>query len=146
MTTSCEPRVDFTVLDAAALLAIAMGGAADPAARRAAGPPVVVTGAAVVGAWRSADGVVELRLHADGTFAGEVAGRRRTARGTYDVSGAALVLRDDSGLATAVTVHDGELEMAGHRLLPLSGPGLAAALRVQSRGPAGAGDPGKVRP
>ncbi|WP_433828141.1 Atu4866 domain-containing protein [Actinoplanes sp. CA-015351] len=119
MTTPCEPYVDFTVLDAAALLAIAMGGHADLTAHSNGTGPKVVTGAAVVGAWRSPDGVVQLRLHTDGTFAGEVAGRRKSARGTYDIQGAEVVLHDDSGLNTAVVVYDGELEMAGHRLLPV---------------------------
>ncbi|MEU4694448.1 Atu4866 domain-containing protein [Actinoplanes sp. NPDC023714] len=119
MTSPCEPRVDFTVLDAAALLAIAMGGASDLTARPSGTAPKVVTGAAVVGAWRSADGVVQLRLHTDGTYAGEVAGRRQAARGTYDIDGADVVLHDESGINTPVHVHDGELEMAGHRLLPI---------------------------
>ncbi|BBH65799.1 hypothetical protein ACTI_24840 [Actinoplanes sp. OR16] len=119
MTTPCEPRVDFTVLDAAALLAIAMGGASDLTTRPAYSPPKVVAGAAVVGAWRSPDGVVQLRLHTDGTYAGEVAGRRQAARGTYDIEGADVVLHDESGINTPVHILDGELEMAGHRLIPI---------------------------
>ena len=119
MTTPCEPHVDFTVLDAAALLAIAMKGASELTSHPLGGSPKVVTGAAVIGAWRSPDGVVQLRLHTDGTFAGQVAGRRQTAHGTYDIDGAEVVLHDDSGLNTAVIVYDGELEMAGHRLLPV---------------------------
>ncbi|GAA1590549.1 Atu4866 domain-containing protein [Actinoplanes couchii] len=116
MQTAFDPRVDFTVLDAASLLAIAMGGTAHhgPAAARSR----TASAMSVIGTWRSPDGVVRLRLHTDGTFAGEVAGRRRPARGTYDVDGASVVLRDDSGLHTPVHVHDGELEMAGHRLRP----------------------------
>ncbi|MBB2945154.1 hypothetical protein FB565_004887 [Actinoplanes lutulentus] len=119
MTTPCEPHVDFTVLDAAALLAIAMKGASELSSYPLIGTPKVVTGAAVAGVWRSPDGVVQLRLHTDGTFAGEVAGRRRAAHGTYDIKGTEVVLHDDSGLNTAVVVYDGELEMAGHRLLPV---------------------------
>ncbi|MEU4423672.1 Atu4866 domain-containing protein [Actinoplanes sp. NPDC024001] len=111
---------EATVLDATALLAIAMGGAADPGARPLSKRPKVVTGAAVTGAWRSPDGVVRLQLRTDGTYAGEVAGRRRPARGTYQIDGASVLLHDDdSGLNTPVTVHEGELEMAGHRLLPV---------------------------
>ncbi|MEV6306170.1 Atu4866 domain-containing protein [Actinoplanes sp. NPDC051861] len=111
--------LDTTVLDAASLLAIAMGGATDVGTCPVTGRPRVVTDAAVVGAWRSADGVVRLQLRRDGTYAGEVAGRRRQARGTYRVDGGSVLLHDDSGLNTPVTVHDGELEMAGHRLLPI---------------------------
>ncbi|SDT72073.1 Atu4866 domain-containing protein [Actinoplanes derwentensis] len=116
MHTAFDPHVDFTVLDAASLLAIAMGGTAynGPAAIQS----QVAINTPVVGAWRSPDGTVRLRLHTDGTFAGEVAGRRRSARGTYDVDGESVVLRDDSGLQTPVHVYDGELEMAGHRLRP----------------------------
>jgi hypothetical protein len=110
--------VDTTVLGAASLLAIALGG--DPVtgpgaagrfpARPATGPPV--------GRWRSADGTVCLHLRTDGTYAGRVAGRRQPAQGTYDLHGAALTLRDDSGLRTPVTLHGDTLEMAGHRLGP----------------------------
>ncbi|MEU8240688.1 Atu4866 domain-containing protein [Actinoplanes missouriensis] len=119
MTTPSEPHVDFTVLDAAALLAIAMGGAADVSARPLSSSPKVVTDAALVGAWRSPDGTVQLRLHTDGTYAGAVAGRRQAARGTYDIEDGDVVLHDVSGLNTPVHVLDGELEMAGHRLLPV---------------------------
>ncbi|AEV81464.1 hypothetical protein ACWT_0452 [Actinoplanes sp. SE50] len=114
------PRVDTTVLDAAALLAIAMGRASETGLGVRSHPPRVVTGAAVAGAWRSPDGTVKLQLRTDGTYHGEVAGRRNRPSGTYRVEGAALVLHDDtSGLNTAVHVrHEGELEMAGHRLLP----------------------------
>ncbi|HWS38370.1 MAG TPA: Atu4866 domain-containing protein [Actinoplanes sp.] len=116
MHTAFDPHVDFTVLDAASLLAIAMGGTAysGPAAIQARS----MSTTSVIGAWHSPDGQVRLRLHTDGTFAGEVAGRRRPARGTYDVDGESVVLRDDSGLQTPVHVHHGELEMAGHRLRP----------------------------
>jgi hypothetical protein len=118
MTTSCEHRVDFTVLDAASVLAIAMGGATGSHPGSGGLRPGTVTDAAVIGAWRSTDGMVKLQLRRDGTYAGEVAGRRRAARGTYLIEGESVVLRDDSGLQTAVQVHDGELEMAGHRLRP----------------------------
>lgn len=119
MPTSCEPHVDFTVLDAASLLAIALNGTVSAQGGPESTRPRVVTGAAVVGAWRSQDGVVKLQLCRDGTYAGEVAGRRRPARGTYLVDGESVVLRDDSGLQTPVHVYDGELEMAGHRLRPV---------------------------
>jgi hypothetical protein len=118
MSTSCEHHVDLTVLDAASMLAIAMGGAGDAGTGASIARPRTAAGAAVVGAWRSPDGAVKLQLRGDGTYAGEVAGRRRPARGTYRVEGESVVLRDDSGLHTPVQVHDGELEMAGHRLRP----------------------------
>lgn len=70
----------------------------------------------ISGAWRSADGAVRLDIRTDGTYAGRVAGRRRAAHGTYDLDGPRMTLRDDSGLHTPVTLHDGVLEMAGHRL------------------------------
>lgn len=123
MNSLLETRVDVavsdtTVLDAAALLAIAMGGAADVVTCPVTGRPATVTDEAVIGGWRSADGMVRLQLRTDGTYAGAVAGRRRQARGTYQIDGVSVLLRDDSGLNTPITVHDGELEMAGHRLLP----------------------------
>lgn len=80
--------------------------------------PERISPATIVGAWSSQDGAVKLRLRADGTYAGTVAGRRRRPRGTYRIDGAAMVLRDNSGLDTPVQVYVGELEMAGHRLLP----------------------------
>ncbi|WIM96880.1 hypothetical protein ACTOB_000354 [Actinoplanes oblitus] len=118
---SHAPRVDTTVLDAAAMLAIAMARTPDTGLGPVPARPTVVTGAAVVGAWRSPDGTVELRLRTDGTYAGEVAGRRKRAIGTYRIDGASVVLHDAaSGLSTPVNVrHEGELEMAGHRLLPI---------------------------
>ncbi|MEV0896663.1 Atu4866 domain-containing protein [Actinoplanes sp. NPDC049802] len=118
MTSPCDAPVDFTVLDAVSLLAIAMGGSANPQARSGVPRRPVVTSASVAGAWRSTDGGVRLRLRADGTYAGEVTGRRRPVRGTYRIDGESLLLRDDTGLQTAVTVYEGELEMAGHRLRP----------------------------
>ena len=117
MTSRYRPSVDTTILGTASLLALAR---ADESALAVVGKRGRrrMTTSAVVGAWHSTDGTVRLRLHTDGTYAGEVAGRRRPARGTYLLEEASLLLQDDSGLHTPVTVHDGELEMAGHRLLP----------------------------
>ena len=115
MRTHAEPRVDTTVLDAAALLALVMGG--EGAATGSAGRvPAPLPPAAPVGAWRSADDAVRLDIRTDGTYDGRVAGRKRRAHGTYRIDGSTMTLSDDSGLHTAVTVHDGGLEMAGHRL------------------------------
>ncbi|WP_436524456.1 Atu4866 domain-containing protein [Actinoplanes sp. HUAS TT8] len=117
---SSPPHVDTTILDAAAMLAIAMGRTSDMSLGMAPKRPEVITGAAVVGAWRSPDGAIKLQIKTDGTYDGEVAGRRKRPHGTYRIDGASVVLHDDtSGLKTPVTlVHEGELEMAGHRLLP----------------------------
>jgi putative ligand-binding protein with streptavidin-like fold len=121
-----ESSVDATILDAAAILAIAMGGRTPRAAGSPGLTPARITTAAPVGAWLSSDGAVRLDLHTDGTYAGQVAGRKRRARGTYLFDGATLTLSDDSGLNTPVAVRDGELEMAGHRLEPaLSRPPAA---------------------
>ncbi|MFI1995817.1 Atu4866 domain-containing protein [Actinoplanes sp. NPDC020271] len=117
---SNSPHVDTPILDAAAMLAIAMGRTTEDGLGVVPERPRVITGAAVVGAWRSFDGTVKLQIKTDGTYAGEVAGRRSRPHGTYRIDGDAVVLQDDtSGLNTPVTlIHDGELEMAGHRLLP----------------------------
>jgi len=94
---------------AASLFAAALGRSATPAAPA---PGFSVP----VGAWRSADGTVRLDIRTDGTYAGRVAGRKRAAHGTYDLDGLRMTLLDDSGLHTPVTLHEGVLEMAGHRL------------------------------
>jgi len=111
-------HAEATVLDATALLALVMGGrAAEPGPSR--GPaPARITPSAPVGLWLSDDGTVRLDIRTDGTYDGQVAGRRRHAHGTYHLDGAVMTLSDDSGLYTPVTVGDGELEMAGHHLSP----------------------------
>lgn len=108
-------HVDTTVLDAGALLALALGGATlvppgDKSRRTAVKAPV--------GAWSSADGAVRLEIKTDGTYAGKVLGRKRPARGTYRLEGGTLTLSDATGLDTTVLVGPGVLEMAGHRLAP----------------------------
>jgi hypothetical protein len=101
-TRSCRPAGW-----AASLLAVALGRATVPVRGEIPAP---------VGAWRSADGTVRLEIRTDGTYAGRVAGRRRPAHGRYNLDGSRITLLDDSGLHTPVTLHDGVLEMAGHRL------------------------------
>jgi Agrobacterium tumefaciens protein Atu4866 len=111
-------RVDTAILDAATLLALAMGNGAEPADIESAPPLPATTGTAAdhTGMWLSADGDVRLTLKSDGTYERSITGRHRAAHGTYRVDGAMVLLRDDSGLRTAVTVADGALEMAGHSL------------------------------
>ncbi|MEV4344306.1 Atu4866 domain-containing protein [Actinoplanes sp. NPDC049596] len=106
-------HVDLTVLDTAALLAIAMRGLQAGDGSLGVAPVKVTT---PVGSWLSADGTVRLEIRTDGTYAGSVAGRKQPARGTYRLDGATMTLRDESGLRTPVTVGPGVLEMAGHRL------------------------------
>ena len=108
--------VDTTVLGASSLLALALGADASGALAAPEPRPAKVAGQALVGRWRSADGTVRLEIKTDGTYAGAVAGRKRAAHGTYRVDGAIMTLRDDTGLHTPVALHDGALEMAGHRL------------------------------
>jgi hypothetical protein len=92
-----------THVDATALLAQVMGKPATP-----------------VGRWLSEDGTVRLDINTDGTYDGQVAGRKRRAHGTYFIDGAEMTLSDDSGLHTPVVLQEGRLEMAGHRLGPVS--------------------------
>ncbi|MET0521461.1 MAG: Atu4866 domain-containing protein [Jiangellaceae bacterium] len=115
MRANHEISLDTTVLGAASLLALALG--TDPTAARAVTQPArTAKPLPPVGVWRTADGAVCLDIKTDGTYAGKVAGRSREAAGTYDLEGAGMTLRDHSGLHTPVTVLDGVLEMAGHRL------------------------------
>ena len=117
MRPAVPARVDATVLDAAALLAIALGGRAAASvvpARRP--PPTGEPDGRLAGHWRSADGEVELWMAPDGSYRRSVAGRARTARGTCHGTGSALLLCDDTGLRTPIT-HVGDLlQMAGHDL------------------------------
>jgi hypothetical protein len=108
--------VDTTVLGTSSLLALAMGRAGSGVTAPPGHQPATLASEAVVGRWRSADGVVRLEIKTDGTYAGAVAGRKRSPHGTYRVDGTTLTLRDDTGLRTPVTLYDDELEMAGRRL------------------------------
>jgi putative ligand-binding protein with streptavidin-like fold len=110
-----QPRID---LDAAALLTLLMSGST----AESVGPkPARVALSAPVGFWLSEDGSVKLEIKTDGTYDGQVAGRKQRARGTYHIDGGLMTLSDHhSGLHTQVTLYDGELEMAGHRLGPAS--------------------------
>ena len=101
--------VDPHALDATALLKRAMGNAGKPARVKTWAP---------VGVWLSEDGTVRLDIFEDGTYDGQVAGRKRHAHGTYHIDGATMTLSDDSGLYTPVVLGEGELEMAGYHLSP----------------------------
>lgn len=107
---------DTTVLGKTSLLALAMAGAPNASVGIVRRAPSTVATSALVGLWRSADGVVRLTIKTDGTYAGEVAGRKQAVHGTYRVDGSTMTLDDDTGLRTPVILFDGELEMAGHRL------------------------------
>lgn len=108
-------NVDTTIMGAPSLLTLALGGVAP---ERLAPPRPAVTGGAedLAGMWLSADKAVRLRLGADWSYLGRVQGRRRAAKGTYRPEGAGLLLRDETGLRTPVTVAEDMLEMAGHHL------------------------------
>ena len=103
--------VDPYALDATALLKRAMGVIGRPAQVRTSAP---------VGVWLSEDGTVRLDIFEDGTYDGQVAGRKRRAHGTYHIDGATMTLSDDSGLYTPVVLGEGELEMAGYHLSPIA--------------------------
>jgi hypothetical protein len=102
-----------TIFGTASLLALALSGTdtLEVTLAHPATPP-----AGFVGFWQNADGSVRLCLGEDGSYEGRVAGRRRSAKGTYHPSGAGVVLRDESGLRTPVTLATDGLEMAGHQL------------------------------
>ena len=110
-----RPSVEHPVVDATALLKRVMGGR--PAERGGHAPAQVKT-SAPVGVWLSEDGTVRLDIFSDGTYDGQVAGRKRHAHGTYFIDGSLMTLSDDSGLFTPVRLGEGELEMAGYHLSP----------------------------
>ena len=103
--------VDPTAPDAAALIERARVERALPGPR-----PAKIATTAPVGVWLSEDGTVRLDIFDDGTYDGQVAGRKRHAHGTYHIDGSTMTLSDDSGLYTPVLLCDGELEMAGYHL------------------------------
>jgi hypothetical protein len=106
------PRFDATVLPAGSLIALALAGSEVPAA------PLSrqIVQKNVAGMWRSADGAVRLDLRPDGDYERGIAGRRQPSHGSYLVDGPCVLLQDDNGLRTVVTVAGDLLEMAGHQL------------------------------
>jgi hypothetical protein len=123
MRTHRGPRIDATILGAASILALAMGGGATTEASDQVGssapPSVVSEGMApsdLAGVWTSTDGTVRLELGSDGRYERSITGRDKVAHGTYRIDALSMHLRDDSGLRTTVTIYDGALDMAGHQL------------------------------
>mgnify|MGYP004485470793 CR=1 FL=1 len=108
-----------TIFGTSSLLTLALGGAGDTLAFTLPAPGTPPEG--FVGFWQNADGSVRLCLGEDGSYEGRVAGRRRSARGTYHPEGGGVVLRDESGLRTPVTRGAEGLEMAGHQLHKVRG-------------------------
>ena len=78
---------DPTTVDATALLKRLMGGRA--AESRALSPAQVKT-SAPLGVWLSEDGTVRLDIRDDGTYDGQVAGRKRHSHGTYHIDGSTM--------------------------------------------------------
>lgn len=122
MRTHRGPRIDATVLGAASLLALAMGGGAaqtsDPVGSTT--PPAAVSegmsAADLAGTWTSTNRAVRLEVKPDGRYRRSIVGRDKPASGAYHIDGLSLSLRDDSGLCTTVWIYDDALEMAGYRL------------------------------
>jgi hypothetical protein len=117
------PRIDATILGAAALLALGTGTRATAEATEhfRMPPPAAVAvsqdgAAGYVGVWMSADDTLRLDIAADGTYERSVLGRKKSALGYYHVDGTSLQLRDDSGVRTTVTSANGKLKMAGYEL------------------------------
>ena len=108
-------RVDMTIFGARSLLTLALGGVAPEQLAVPAGAGTGET-PALAGIWLSADSSVRLRLGADWSYLGSIEGRDRAAKGTYHPDGGGLMLRDETGLRTSVTVAGDALEMAGHQL------------------------------
>jgi hypothetical protein len=107
------PRFDATIFGPASLLALAMSGGVTFETA----PPVPGEVAEdLVGLWLSADEMVRLAMAGDGTYERSIVGRDRVSHGTYRMDGPLMLLRDDSGLRTPVTVGPDRLEMAGHDL------------------------------
>ncbi|MEV4637796.1 hypothetical protein AB0J80_10620 [Actinoplanes sp. NPDC049548] len=107
-------HVDATIFPTAALLALAFGGT-----EKIHGGPLPLPAEPAedfAGLWRTADGTVRLSLSEDWSYEGSIAGRRRSARGTYRRDSGGLVLNDESGLRTRVVLAEDALEMAGHQL------------------------------
>jgi hypothetical protein len=109
------PRVEATIFETSALLALVLSGIDELA------PAPAETGAAYdpqpfAGVWANPDGTVQLHLGPDGSYESSVAGRSTISKGVYGPDGTGVLLRDESGLRIPVVVTENGLEMAGHQL------------------------------
>lgn len=123
MRTHRGPRIDATILGTASLLILMLGGGSAVRSSDQVGstvPPAVVSDGVsasdLAGVWTGTDRSVRLELSADGRYVRSLVGRDKRAAGAYRIDGLKLLLRDDSGLRTTVTIYDDALDMAGHRL------------------------------
>ncbi|GGQ69343.1 hypothetical protein [Couchioplanes azureus] len=107
--------LDATIFTSASLLALAFGGKPDDAVTLSQPRPDGRPGD-YAGYWRNADDTVRLWLAEDWSYEGKIAGRRRSAKGTYRPDGDGLLLSDETGLRTRVERAEYGLEMAGHLL------------------------------
>ncbi|MET0493016.1 MAG: hypothetical protein ABW000_07785 [Actinoplanes sp.] len=108
------PRVNATIFDASALLALVLSGVDEFTPklpeRGVSDPPPLA------GVWANPDNTVQLHLADDGSYESSVAGRSTISKGVYLPDGTGVLLRDESGLRIPVVVTENGLEMAGHRL------------------------------
>jgi hypothetical protein len=109
------PRVNATIFDASALLALVLSGADDFAPqlpeRSASNDP-----RPLAGVWANPANTVQLHLGDDGSYESSVAGRSTISKGVYGPDGTGVLLRDESGLRIPVAVTENGLELAGHQL------------------------------
>jgi hypothetical protein len=108
------PRVNATIFETSALLALVLSGIDELA-------PAAETGTAYdphpfAGVWANPDNTVQLHLGEDGSYESSVVGRSTISKGVYRPDGEGVLLRDESGLRIPVAVTDNGLEMAGHQL------------------------------
>jgi len=109
------PRVNATIFESSALLALVFSGIDDlapplPEQSTGGGPRLLA------GVWANLANTVQLHLGDDGSYVSTVAGRSTISKGVYGPDGAGVLLRDESGLRIPVAVTEHGLEMAGHQL------------------------------
>lgn len=108
-------RVNATIFDASALLALVLSGS-DDFAPQLPERSEVYDPRPFAGVWANPDNTVQLHLGDDGSYESSVAGRSTISKGVYRPDGAGVLLRDESGLRIPVDVTEHGLEMAGHQL------------------------------
>ena len=109
------PRVNATIFESSALLALVFSGIDELA------PPLTEQSTGdiarpLAGVWANPANTVQLHLGDDGSYESSVAGRSTISKGVYGPDGTGVLLRDESGLRIPVVVTENGLEMAGHRL------------------------------